>query len=256
MRNPVFENMVVEFVNEISTNKTTPVAMRNINKGEKILIVAELLKEKFDNKAWTSPTQQKDGSYANALPKDAFKTFDEFLTFALLHEAAHNYILKESGETTGQYEDRVNNEAVRRLKEILDSGSSESSINTDMEEYQKLVEVSNGVQPKSFTVGTRTWTLNKFGNYDWSDPTTGQIYMRNINMETGESISEPTMNDPVDPALIEQSLNFIDSNRKLLALDHKFADMGYDINGIIRDLIEVKTMADYFKVKEILDKLC
>ena len=75
-------------------------------------------------------------------------------------------------------------------------------------------------------------------------------------METGESISEPIMNDPVDPALIEQSLNFIDSNRKLLALDHKFADMGYDINDIIRDLIEVKTMADYFKVKEILDELC
>jgi hypothetical protein len=131
-----------------------------------------------------------------------------------------------------------------------------SSISDDMAEYTKLVEQNNGAQPKTFTVGNRTWTLNKFGNYDWSDPTSGQIYMRNVDMETGESIPETKMNEPVDPALIEQSLNYIDSNRKLLALDHKFADMGYDINDIIRDLIEAKTMQDYFNVKEKLDKLC
>jgi hypothetical protein len=140
--------------------------------------------------------------------------------------------------------------------EPVKDGGSESSINTDMEEYQKLVEASNGVQPKSFTVGTRTWNLNKFGNYDWSDPTTGQIYMRNVNMETGQSIPEPGMNDPVDPELIEQSFNFIDTNRKLLALDHKFADMGYDIEDVLKQLAEAKTMEDYFKVKQILDKLC
>ena len=133
---------------------------------------------------------------------------------------------------------------------------SNTSLVTDMEEYAKLVNANNGVQPKTFNVGTRTWTLNKFQNYDWSDPTTGQIYMRNINMETGISEEEPGMSDPVNPALIEQSLNFIDSNRKLLALDHKFADMGYDINDIIRDLMEAKTMQDYFNVKEKLDKLC
>jgi hypothetical protein len=131
-----------------------------------------------------------------------------------------------------------------------------SSISDDMAEYTKLVEQNNGAQPKTFTVGNRTWTLNKFQNYDWSDPTTGQIYMRNVNMETGLSEEEAGMNEPVDPALIEQSLNYIDSNRKLLALDHKFADMGYDINDIIRDLIEAKTMQDYFNVKEKLDKLC
>jgi hypothetical protein len=150
---------------------------------------------------------------------------------------------------------------LRELKEIqkgkgAGKDMSNTSLVTDMEEYARLVAASNGVQPKSFAVGTRTWTFNKFGNYDWSDPTTGQIYMRNINMETGVAVPEPKMNEPVDPALIEQSLNFIDSNRKLLALDHKFADMGYDINDIIKDLMEAKTMQDYFNVKEKLDKLC
>jgi hypothetical protein len=123
--NPMFEGMAVEFVNEIATNKTTPVAMRNVNKGEKILMVAELMKEKFDNKAWISPAQQRDGSYATALDVDSFKTFEEFLTFALLHEAAHNYILQEPGETTGQYEDRINAEALKKLAEILKSGQDD-----------------------------------------------------------------------------------------------------------------------------------
>ena len=83
------------------------------------------MKEKFDNKAWISPAQQADGSYATALNVDSFKTFEEFLTFALLHEAAHNYILQEPGETTGQYEDRINDEAFKKLAEILKSGQGD-----------------------------------------------------------------------------------------------------------------------------------
>jgi len=135
-------------------------------------------------------------------------------------------------------------------------GGEQSSINDDMAEYTKLVEQNNGAQPKTFTVGTRTWTLNKFGNYDWSDPTTGQIYMRNINMETGVAVPEPLMNEPVDPALVEESLNFINSNRKLLALDHKLADMGIDINDFLKQVEQIKTMEDYFKAKKTIDKLC
>jgi hypothetical protein len=135
-------------------------------------------------------------------------------------------------------------------------GGEQSSINDDMVEYTRLVEQNNGAQPKTFTVGTRTWTLNKFGNYDWSDPTSGQIYMRNINMETGVSVPEPLMNEPVDPALVEESLNFINSNRKLLALDHKLADMGIDINDFLKQVEQIKTMEDYFKAKKTIDKLC
>jgi hypothetical protein len=150
---------------------------------------------------------------------------------------------------------------LRELKEIQKNKGagkdmSNTSLVTDMEEYDRLVTASNGVQPKTFTVGTRTWTLNKFGNYDWSDPTTNEIYMRNINMENGVSVPEPGMNDPVDPALVEESLSFINSNRKLLALDHKLADMGIDINDFLKQVEQIKTMEDYFKAKKTIDKLC
>jgi hypothetical protein len=132
----------------------------------------------------------------------------------------------------------------------------ESSINNDMAEYQKLMELSKGVQPKTFSVGTRTWTLNKFGNYDWSDPTSGQIYMRNIDMETGESIPEPALNEPVNPELIQKDLEYIDSIRKALELDIKFAELGYDLNDLIKRLASAKTMKEYNDVQEIFNKLC
>jgi hypothetical protein len=135
-------------------------------------------------------------------------------------------------------------------------GGSDSSINADIAEYQKLMEASNGVQPKSFTVGTRTWNLNKFGNYDWSDPTTKQIYMRNIDMETGQPMPEPSLSDPVNPELIQKDLEYINSIRKALELDIKFAELGYDLNDLIKRLINAKTMKDYNDVQEIFNKLC
>jgi len=155
-------------------------------------------------------------------------------------EGFKNFVSTQSTQPTGPVRD----------------GGSESSINTDMEEYQKLVEASNGVQPKTFTVGTRTWNLNKFGNYDWSDPTTNQIYMRNVDMETGKSVPEPLREEPVNPKLIEANLNWINTNKKLLDLDNKLAFLGYDINDVIDKLVSAKTMGDYYDVQEIFNKLC
>lgn len=110
-----FLNTAIEFVDEISTNKDVPVAMRNLNKGEKIQMVKDLMQKKFDDKAWTSPVTQADGSKATALPAEQFKSFNEFLTFALLHEKAHETISKVSGETIGQYEDRINAAALNNM---------------------------------------------------------------------------------------------------------------------------------------------
>ena len=127
--NKEFQGTVVNFVNEIATTKETPVAMRNIEKGKEIQIVEGLIRDKFDSKAWTKPATQSDGSQATALPADQFKSFNEFLTFALLHEKAHEYILKDENETIGQYEDRINQEGLAKLAEIV--GPSESDLGLD-----------------------------------------------------------------------------------------------------------------------------
>jgi hypothetical protein len=129
-KNSTFQNMTIEFVNEIVTDKAIPVAMRNINKGEKILIVSELMKQKYNEKAWLSPAQQRDGSFATPLRENSFNSFNEFLTFALLHEAAHNYILKLETETIGEYEDRINQEALSKLSLLVTQPKVEEDLTT------------------------------------------------------------------------------------------------------------------------------
>lgn len=142
-------------------------------------------------------------------------------------------------------------------KQFLNDGDfNNTSINNDIKEYDRLVRELNGDQPKKFTFGTRNWSLNKFGNYDWIDPITKQIYMRNVNLDTGLIQEEADLLKPVEPGLIQSSLDYIDSNRKLLSLENQFAEIGYDLEDLIKQLVEVKTMSDYFKIQEILNKIC
>jgi len=105
-----FENTIIEYVHEIGTHKDgRKIGARNINKGEKIQVVLSQMTKKYKEKAWTNPVNSEP------LPEDAFKSFQEFMMFMYLHEKAHEYILKEKGETVSSYETRVNNEALSRL---------------------------------------------------------------------------------------------------------------------------------------------
>jgi hypothetical protein len=130
--NKEFQGTVINFVDEIATTKETPVAMRNVEKGKEIQMVEGLMRDKFASKAWTKMAIQPDGSQATALPAEQFKSFNEFLTFALLHEKAHEYINKEENETIGQYEDRINQEAIAKLADIVGPSDSDLGLDNDL----------------------------------------------------------------------------------------------------------------------------
>ena len=85
-----FRGKKLVFTEIDSNDKTTPVGARN--KGTYIELNIPLLKQKFEEKAWTKPVIQKDGSKAQPLPENMFKTFEEFLTFVLIHEIKHDSI--------------------------------------------------------------------------------------------------------------------------------------------------------------------
>jgi hypothetical protein len=112
-----FRGKTLNFVDKIPTQKETVVAMSNNRKTGIISIDTSAMFQKFRDKAWTKPAKQLDGSFATPLAEDAFKSLDEFFTFALIHEVKHDTILKEDGETTGQYEDRINQAALKDLEE-------------------------------------------------------------------------------------------------------------------------------------------
>ena len=109
-----FRGKVIDFVDKITTGKDTIVAMSN--REGKILIDQKAMEQKFEDKAWTKPAKQLDGSFATPLAENEFGSFNEWLTFALIHETKHDTILKQEGETTGQYEDRINQAALADLR--------------------------------------------------------------------------------------------------------------------------------------------
>ena len=100
--------------------------MRN-NEGTIIINEKEMVK-KFNDRAWTKPTKQLDGSYATPLAADEFQSLEEFLTFGLIHEAKHSVISRAEGETKGQYEDRINDAALQELRYQYGKGESSSVI--------------------------------------------------------------------------------------------------------------------------------
>jgi len=111
-----FRNKPLNFVDKIPTSKDTVVAMRNDKSTGIISVDLNGMIQKFNDKAWTKPAKQLDGSFATPLAENEFNTVDEWFTFALIHEVKHDTIFKEEGETTGQYEDRINQAAIEDLR--------------------------------------------------------------------------------------------------------------------------------------------
>ncbi len=137
-----------------------------------------------------------------------------------------------------------------------DSVKDERTIEQDMQMFQELVKANKGKLPKSFMSGSRKWTINQYGNYDLVDATTGDIYQRNVNMETGLSEPEASQEETLDPAKKESALTKIQDMVKNQQLAEQLAIIGYDVKDLLNNLVKAKTMEEYNKVMEILDKLC
>lgn len=106
-----FEGTKIEYVEGIkSKDGVRHVGAQNIGKGEKILVDLKKMREIYDNKSWATTVN------SDPLHQDAFKSFEEFMMFTFLHEKAHESISKNPGESTKEYETRINNEAMRRME--------------------------------------------------------------------------------------------------------------------------------------------
>lgn len=106
----------IDFVSTISSDRTVPVAARWNPETRKMEINLEQIQKKYEEKAWMNPAVLSDGSQAEALSEDTFKSFDEWLTFILEHESAHRLYRRHQGESTGKYETRINSIALKNLE--------------------------------------------------------------------------------------------------------------------------------------------
>jgi len=96
-----------------------------------IKVNRKLLKQKFREKAWTNPRKLMEilngeivESYAEALPKDTFKTYNEWETFVIGHEYQHSTYSREDfnrefpNRTKGDYESEINRRVLRAQTDV------------------------------------------------------------------------------------------------------------------------------------------
>ena len=89
-------------------------------KTKEIFINMQMLRQKFEDKAWTKPNVEG----VTPLPENQFTTLEQFRDFVIRHEQAHaKYPIREEyvneagfeveAETKAEYEDRMNRVALR-----------------------------------------------------------------------------------------------------------------------------------------------
>ena len=82
------------------------------HKGKVIKIDAQSIIDQFDSEPWTTPKVEG----VTALPQDTFSSAEQWLDFVFKHEVGHIGNKKRAGESTGEYENRINEIALVQVK--------------------------------------------------------------------------------------------------------------------------------------------
>jgi hypothetical protein len=132
--------------------------------------------------------------------------------------------------------------------------SEEPEIAESLRTYRSIVDMNNGRKPVEFMAGNFKWQLNKNGLYNLVDKFTNDVYVRNMDLDTGEMIPEI---DPGTPASEEKRDRIFRSVMQMIReqkLDEYLAVKGIDTADIYESLRDAETDRDLNKVIETLLK--
>ena len=130
----------------------------------------------------------------------------------------------------------------------------ESTITESLRTYQSIVEANKGRKPVEFMAGNLKWQLNKNGLYNLVDKFTNDVYVRNMDLETGEIIPEVDPGTPVNEAKRDRVFRSVIQMIKEQNFDEYLAVKGIDTADIYEGLRDAKTDRDLNKVIETLLK--
>lgn len=155
----------LKYVDSIELRDGAEVGARNPHDGT-ILLNLDALRVKFEEKAWRTP----DRSNPN-IPD--FQTFQEMMTWVLLHEVGHDFKERFKGEDNTAYESRVNEWANLQVKRKLQREAQELTGvgNQTLQLFQVTALENKGtkytgmntitVAPRKVNKATRREALNK-----------------------------------------------------------------------------------------------
>ena len=130
----------------------------------------------------------------------------------------------------------------------------ESTIAESLRTYQSIVEANNGRKPVEFMAGNLNWQLNKNSLYNLVDKFTNDVYVRNMDLETGEMVPGVDPGTPVNEAKRDRIFRSVLLLIKEQNFDEYLAIKGIDTVDIYEDLRDAKTDRDLNKVLETLMK--
>jgi hypothetical protein len=138
-----------------------------------------------------------------------------------------------------------------------DEDDVEPEIAKSMRTYQSIVDNNNGRKPVEFMAGNFKWRLNNKGLYNLIDKFTSEIYLANVDLETGETIPSVPLTAPVNEVKRDRVFRSVLELIKEQKLDEYLAVKGIDVADIYEDLRDAKTENDLNKVIDTLLKaLC
>jgi hypothetical protein len=120
---------------------------------------------------------------------------------------------------------------------------------------------TNGVYPKEFiyesSEGTNKYVLSENNLYNLVDIDTGSIYLRNIDLTTGNIVSDPLPQTPVGKDSITKFIDTLNSQIKEYRIDIVLANKGIDVNEIIDRAENVNSEEELNELRILINKnLC
>ena len=130
----------------------------------------------------------------------------------------------------------------------------------DIDRFNSDLVMNNNIQPSEYYTGindAHKWRLNQKNLYDLVDATTGDIYLKNINLRKGV---QENVDIPYTPVNEEERDIMIDSINEAVnnyRLDEILAEKGYDVNDIISNLEAASNQEELNSIiNKLLNKIC
>ena len=142
------ENFKVVDSKDIVSNTGEPGAAQYNRPTNTVRVNRELLKKKFEEKAWTKPNVLKDNSKADALPEDVFTTYEQWERFVIEHEFQHSLFSREQfgkDKPLGEYENEISKKALEAIeKDSIDIEAKRTQLKKDLD---IALNELNAIQP-------------------------------------------------------------------------------------------------------------
>ena len=155
----------------------------------------------------------------------------------------------------------ISNQIANKFGISIPTKNNETLIpQSDVNKFKDTVAFNSGVFPSTFYSGpgdAHKCNLNEKNLYDLVDKLTGEIYLRDVNLNKGVQEYVELKETPINEKERSQMIDSINEGISDYGLDEILAEKGYDVQDFISNLEAATTQEELNKIiNKILSKIC